>query len=235
MTGWLETTSVSFLPRGWHWWSLLFQNPGSDMADEVPYDQDHPFTRVHNEVIFDRRLKPNDARLLNYVLAKPDGWQCKEDVVDREIGMGRKAYYASVRRLIALGYCIRTKGYDHSRKMVMWHQQWFRTPRAVPTSNSEKADRLPLMVSRESLEQVEKEGEEGALRAASLLENLGPNPVVDQESVVDKTDHCRDSPQWSVGQLLQNDWVKPAVDELLQTDAEAKIMSRFDPTTSTQC
>lgn len=102
--------------------------------EDTPFDAEHRFTRIHNEVIFDKRLKPNDLKLLNYVFSKknPRDWQCKEDVVEREIGMGRKAYYASVRRLETLGYCVRTKRYDNSRKILVSTQLWFRTPRSNP-------------------------------------------------------------------------------------------------------
>jgi len=76
------------------------------------------FTKIKNTLIIDPELKDNDFRVLSYILTKPDFWVINPTEITRALSRSRNTVYASINRLIDLGYMKRTKtqtkkGFDY--------------------------------------------------------------------------------------------------------------------------
>lgn len=76
-----------------------------------------PFARIPLLLLNDSSLKWKEKGLLCYLLSKPIGWKLQiNDLVNRS-GDGKDSIYASLKALIAAGYCLRTETRDNSGKI----------------------------------------------------------------------------------------------------------------------
>ena len=65
------------------------------------------YTRVMNDLIMDKRIKPEDKGLMLYLLSFPDDFRFYQDRIQRDMGMGQERLRGCLSRLEAAGYVIR--------------------------------------------------------------------------------------------------------------------------------
>lgn len=157
------------------------------LTHRAPRNAEYPYFKATNAILTDNRLTDKQKIILLWVLSKPDGWQAKDWVVERELCISRGTYYRAMQAFESCGYLHRHtfRGSDGLQKYM---HEWYEIPRVIGPAQHR--------VSKKSTRKKLHEQDDLALRAAPGEAN-DPESVVDESSVVILADNLTDSAKLS--------------------------------------
>lgn len=92
------------------------------------HDKDHPYTKILNILLQDRRLSYRSRGVIAYILTKPSHWKVRIKDLENNGTEGRLAIQKAMQELSVLGYAKITVLRDGSGKITGKDYYIFETP-----------------------------------------------------------------------------------------------------------